>query len=294
MNYWEIRKWVTILPDTPAGIILFGGYDTGKFQGDLTLLDIQPDAETGKVRDLTVAWVSLSLTDPVNGTNNFGSGGFQYPAILDSGTSLTFLPEDLYQEVEDFVGGVVRDPELPDIPLVDCEQFGSYQGTLDFGFGGPDGPVISVPFSELTLPLLDGAGNPILFSNTCRFGIQPTLNGEPILFGDTFLRSSYVLYDLDNMLIGVAPAIWNSDQTNVIEVVSGKVPTVRASKFENGVSVSQTATGIPRTRTATNLPSAAPTECDSTTGPSTTIAGATETATGASGFGLWRTHQSLY
>lgn len=46
------------------GGIMFGGYDTGKFTGDLIALPIQPDVQAGGITSMTVAWTSLSLTDP--------------------------------------------------------------------------------------------------------------------------------------------------------------------------------------------------------------------------------------
>lgn len=111
-------------PDTPSGI--FSLDDTGKFHGDLMPLDIQPDTGDRKLR--TTALFSLSLTNLMKRTSGFSSGGFEYPAALDSRTTLILLPQDLHWEIADFVG-VVQDPD---------------QGALDFVFGELGRPVISV------------------------------------------------------------------------------------------------------------------------------------------------------
>lgn len=73
---------------------MFGGYDTGKFTGDLIALPIQPDVQAGGITSMTVAWTSLSLTDPKQGTQSLTGESFIAPAILDSGTALTYVPKD--------------------------------------------------------------------------------------------------------------------------------------------------------------------------------------------------------
>ena len=67
--------------------MLFGGYDTAKYSGDLGVLQIQPDAQSGNITSMTVAWTSLSLTDPTSGTTTLTDDSFAAPAVLDSGTS---------------------------------------------------------------------------------------------------------------------------------------------------------------------------------------------------------------
>ena len=155
---------------------------------------------------MTVAWTSLSLTDPKQGTQSLTGESFIAPAILDSGTALTYVPKDLYQQLAAFAQVV----EVPgsDLGAVDCEQMRSYKGTLDYGFGGPNGPVIRVPFTELAVPWLDDNGYYQKLSNgndACVFGVVPITDDSPILFGDTFLRSAYVVYDLDQQQIAIRP-----------------------------------------------------------------------------------------
>lgn len=78
--------------------------------------------------------------------------------------------------------------------LVPC-KLADYAATLNYQFGGSSGPTIKVPVSEVILPLeLESGGTPT-FSNgdaACQFGIEPA-GDDPILLGDTFLRSAYVV-----------------------------------------------------------------------------------------------------
>jgi hypothetical protein len=203
---------------------LFGGYDKAKFKGDLIAIPMQPDSQSGQVTTMTVAWTSFSVTDPQSDTKTFTPRDFSEPAFLDSGTSLTYLPADLFEQVASVFEVIdYDDPEF--FPgLVDCEVFDDYKGTINFGFGGSGGPVISVPLSQLALPFLDSKGNPKNFSNStpaCQFGLAPLTEDFPIVLGDTFLRSAYVVYDLDNKQIAIAPTIVNTTESNIVEIGQG-------------------------------------------------------------------------
>ena len=194
---------------------------------------------------MTVAWTSLAITDPTQGTETLTSNSFALPAVLDSGTTLTYVPPDLYQQVASFANVMTIDG----MDFVECDSVQAYKGTLDFGFAGSGGPVISVPFSELCYPFTDSYGNQALFSNgktACYFGLQPAPDNTQILFGDTFLRSAYVVYDLDNKEIAIAPTNFNSDITNIIEIGgNGTSATPTWAKPAASVTVLQTATGRP-------------------------------------------------
>ena len=75
-------------PDKSTGTILFGGYDTEKYTGDLMALQLQPDAISGQVNTMTIAWTSLSITNS-DGSTALAPANFTAPAVLDSGTSYT-------------------------------------------------------------------------------------------------------------------------------------------------------------------------------------------------------------
>jgi aspartyl protease len=240
---------------------LFGGYDKAKFKGDLIAIPMQPDSQSGQVTTMTVAWTLFSVTDSQSDTTTFTPRDFAEPAILDSGTSLTYLPTDLFERVAS-VFDVIDDPEFSP-GLVDCEAFDNYKGTINFGFGGSGGPVISVPLSQLALPLLDSKGNHMHFSSgtsACQFGLAPLTEDIPILLGDTFLRSAYVVYDLDNKQIAIAPAIVNTTESNIVEIGQGNAaPTW---KVTNAVAATQTATGLTKDHRVLSAPTGQITAAD--------------------------------
>lgn len=122
-------------------------------------------------------------------------------------------------------------------------------GTLNFGFGGSGGPVIKVPIDELVLPLTLPNGKPATFTNNkpaCQLGIQSTGGTLPVLFGDTFLRSAYVVYDLANNRIGLAQTDFNATSSNVVAFPSFGAAIPSATSAPNEAQVTQTATGIPK------------------------------------------------
>ncbi len=223
-----------------TGTVLFGGYDTDKYSGQLMILQIYPDAQSGTISSMTVAWSSLAVTDS-SGTTQLSASEFPLPAVLDSGTTLTVIPSDMFSQLATYFG-VVNDPTYG--TLVQC-SIGSASGSLDYGFGGTGGPVIQVSFAELAIPLFDNQGNPLTFqdgSAACAFGLSPATQGEPVLLGDTFLRSAYVVYDLDAQQIGLAQTVFNATSSNVVEISSGGI--AGGSRVVTGAPVKQTATGI--------------------------------------------------
>ncbi|KAK6348138.1 hypothetical protein TWF718_005952 [Orbilia javanica] len=224
--------------DAATGNILFGGYDTEKFFGDLALLDIQPD-ENQVVSSFIVAWTGFSITTENDGEVALTTKDFDQPAYLDSGTTLTVLPSQIANQLIDAAGAIYD--ESSGIYLVPCDV-GTANATLNYQFGGADGPTIKVPFSELVLPIRDSNGDFLQSGGIqyCLFGIKPGDVGDILLFGDTFLRSAYVVYDLDGQKIGIAQANTDSTRSNIVEITGPIVSA--ASTVANQPSVTATAT----------------------------------------------------
>lgn len=159
--------------------------------------------------------------------------------------------EELGAEVSEELGAVV----------VPC-ALANKNGTLNYGFGGTGGPTIAVAVSQLVLPLSLPDGRTPTYSNgeaACQLGIQAA-GDLPVLFGDTFLRSAYVVYDLDNNRIALAQTDFNSTESNVVAFESGGAAIPSATSAPNEAAVTQTAQGNPKvgiTETATGTGGAA-------------------------------------
>ncbi|TKA24351.1 hypothetical protein B0A50_06821 [Salinomyces thailandicus] len=249
INSRAYSLWLDDL-DAASGTILFGGYDTSKYVGNLTVLDIQPDAENANRKDVfNVAWTSLSVNN-ASSSVNLTDASFKQAALLDSGTSLTYVPRDIFQKLATAFGAYQN--ETTGMVIVPCE---TNKGTLDFGFGGSTAPVVSIPFSELAPKAFDLDGRPLLLESgkqACEFGLLPSDGPDDITFGDTFLRSAYVVYDLDNKLIAMANSNFGADaNTNTVEIQAGKNPFADVAMGE-GTLTSATAATVTATRTGTH------------------------------------------
>jgi hypothetical protein len=202
-----------------------------------------PSGTTGIVDRFTVAFTSLSITSP-SGSDTLTAPDFAYPVVLDSGTTLTFVPDDLATAIYNEVGATYDDQVQA--AVCDC-ALGGVQGTLDFQFAGAQGPIIKVPITEMVSPLFLKDGTQAQFTTggpACTFGIGPSSSlgaGAPILFGDTVLRSAYVVYDLANFRIGLAQTKFNSTDSNIVafESLNAQIPS--ATTVTNEAAVTQTA-----------------------------------------------------
>lgn len=226
-----------------TGSILFGGVDTAKYHEPLISLPIQRQAENRGYTSMTVAWTGLSTHNSGPAYTIDYSPSTPQAAILDSGTTFTYLPDDIARQLFNAFG-VTTDPAAGN--LAPC-RLGANNVTLAFQFGGAAGPVINIPLSEFLLgPLTkrrDSAATPANGEAMCKFGIDRA-GRNPILFGDTFLRSAYVAYDLENLQIAIAQTNFlssNSLETASVQVIGDLgVPGVRSTA--SAVSLMQTAT----------------------------------------------------
>lgn len=183
------------LDDTEGqtGTVLFGALDTSKYSGELWSLPIS----------MTDRFAINSTGLSINGIkiDSFGTNR----AMLDSGTTTTVIPDDALAELTKYV----------DVSYV--SKYGLYywnseptDGTIEYEFGNAK---ISVDLVNLYSTALHNSEGQILFS------ILPTsyynLEGYTI-FGDTFLRSAYVVYSYDDWQIAIAQASNDSSETNLV------------------------------------------------------------------------------
>lgn len=242
--------WLNDL-DASTGSLLFGGIDTEKYEGDLSRIDVIPDESSGLYSSFTVYLTSLTANS-TSGSDSLSSSEFPIPVVLDSGTTLSYLPSDLAQQIWDEVGAIYSSDV--DSAVLPCSMASS-SGQFIFQFGGSNGPQIAVGMDELVLSLVTSGSNPTFTSGTysgqeaCQFGIQ-NFSSDPFLLGDTFLRSAYVVYDLANNQIGIAKTDFNSTTTNVVAFASEGAQIPSATVVSNQVTASA-ATGSSATKTLT-------------------------------------------
>ncbi|ERT03329.1 uncharacterized protein SPSK_09029 [Sporothrix schenckii 1099-18] len=219
--------WLNDL-EASTGNILFGGIDTEKYEGDLMRLDVLKDPGPQKYLQYFVALTSVEAIS-VSGRDALTSAGnYTGYALLDSGTTLTKVPQDLAEQFW-AEAGASYNTQLGDA-ILPCSRAQS-GGVFSFTFGGSGGPVVNVSMTELVQNVYSNAtftSGPFRGQAVCRFGITNSTDLFTIL-GDTFLRSAYVVYDLVNNQIAIAPAKVNATAANVVPFASSGAPIPSAT-----------------------------------------------------------------
>ncbi|KAK6355874.1 hypothetical protein TWF718_000253 [Orbilia javanica] len=250
--------------EAAKGSILFGGIDTKKYSGELVGLPLQIDKKAKKVVDFTIILDSVSFIDN-NGTEKIVSPR-KHEVILDSGSSITYLPNSTVAPIAQQFGGA-WDGDLQSF-VVPCSLSSNHKDFVTYRFGGPNGAKIDISASELTNYVLDTNGD--IFTdedgNTiCTLGLQPATFDldDKYIFGDTFLRSAYVVYDLDGEMVWMGQTVFNSTESNILEIGDSTRTKSGVPQVE-GLEISNT------TATPTTLDKALPTS--SPTHASTSVA----------------------
>lgn len=211
--------WLNDL-DASTGNILFGGIDTEKYVGNLTRIPVVKNNETDEYDSFIVALTSVHAVSS-SGTDKLTSHDVPINVVLDSGTTLSYLPNDIVEQIWEEVGAVYS--ASYQLAVIPCKMQSS-TGYFSFNFAGTGGPTVNVTMDELVLDLVTQGPAPTFGSgrysgqDACEFGIQNTTGTN--LLGDTFLRSAYVVYDLINNQIGIAQTDFNETKSNVVAFAS--------------------------------------------------------------------------
>ncbi|KAG9243499.1 aspartic peptidase domain-containing protein [Calycina marina] len=223
--------------DSSSGAIVFGGIDTKKYNGTLASLSMYPTPGQTDFEHPLISFTSLAITTP-SGSQTLTPDDYAYPAILDSGTTVTVVPDFIANAIYAQTGAVYFSQY--GVAAVPC-GVRDVAGTLDFGFGGPNGPIIKVPIGDLIFPAIF-AGQPVAYPNStqmaCQFGINPSStrglpDGYPVPFGDSMMRSAYIAYDYANKRIALAQTIYNVTDEDVVKFESPGAPIPSATTVSN-------------------------------------------------------------
>ncbi|GEQ68972.1 hypothetical protein JCM33374_g2642 [Metschnikowia sp. JCM 33374] len=175
-------------PDHGAGVVIFGGVDTAKYDGCLTKYPVHTPGQ-----DLTINLESIKVSGKEITINS--------PYALDSGTSLGYLDQETMAEFDVLFNTTVVNQGGVEYRTTSCDQPSDQYVAFEFGAN-----TISVPYSDMVVD--DGDG-------TCMFGFA-YLDGKQIL-GDVFLRKAYVYFDLSEQTISLAQSA-PGNASNIVSV----------------------------------------------------------------------------
>jgi hypothetical protein len=196
-----------------TGVLLFGGIDTNKYTGQLYTVPIVDDVESG------TDYGKVAFNVDVSVAANGGTQSSTFAGVLDTGTSLTYLPSDIAADIASALGATWSN-------TYNAYTFSSNPTDISvtYSFSGAE---VTVPASELVMTASElgfsGDSTPVLT-------ILPNSQASGYtLLGDTFLRSAYVVYDISNMQIGIAQSNWGSSTSNIVPFTSSGIPNSEAA-----------------------------------------------------------------
>lgn len=184
--------------DAASGSILFGGVDHAKYEDELYELDIVNIDDSGSATEEAVAFF-VNLDGITQGKNTLATK--QYPALLDSGTTLIYAPNDIATAFGKKYGHKVP---FANAYIASCDTSGD---DFEFKFGDK---TIKVPFQDLLFHINGKQGTPFL--NQCLIGVMGS-GSDYYILGDNFLRSAYIHYDLEDKKIGIAQVKYTDESS---------------------------------------------------------------------------------
>lgn len=191
------------------GLILFGGVDHGKYDGKLYRMHIAN--EFALLGDGPI--YSNVILDGISG---YGFEAVQQtPALLDSGTSLQYLPGKYVDAVASYLEATTFDDDQG-MYVVPCLLL-QLTDSISYYFSGV----------EIVVPIRD-----LLYQyDQCYLGMIDSGDGTTIL-GDTFLKSAYVVYDFDNLEIALAQAAVEPRAETIEDIVTAIPLAVKAPLYD--------------------------------------------------------------
>ncbi|SGZ40240.1 uncharacterized protein HGUI_02440 [Hanseniaspora guilliermondii] len=197
--------------EATSGDLLFGAIDTTKYTGQLytvPLINIYSKYYSHPIEfDITLqgtGYVSSSGKTSTFNTQNL-------PALLDSGTTLSYLPQTIANMFAAQVSAS-WDTNLQYYTLSCPSDSTAQNSAFVYQIGGVN---YYVPLSNYILQTSD--------KDTCILGIQPQ-SSQYCIFGDNTLSSLYVVYDLEDYEISIAQADFSGASKSNIKVISDSIP----------------------------------------------------------------------
>jgi hypothetical protein len=204
--------WLNDL-DANTGNLLFGGVDRAQYEGDLVTVPVQ--TEDGVHAEFLVPLTDVQLdgqsvedvsdsASPTSSSSSPSSSVSAIPALLDTGTTLMYLPDAMTEAIYEAVNAQFLQSQQ--VATVSCD-LASQNINMTFRFA--DSVSINVPLNELVIDTQSSSSSSDSNGGTCQFGIAPA-GRDTIILGDTFLRSAYVVFDIDNNEISLAQSKMNA------------------------------------------------------------------------------------
>ncbi|GMM33997.1 hypothetical protein DASC09_013220 [Saccharomycopsis crataegensis] len=187
------------------GTILFGAVDRYKYQGSLATIPYKPyQGTSGFYVDIDAIEMfyqgNITSGKPsLNDTLKFRQSSAPTTALIDSGSTLNMFPQAIIELVSTYIP---HSSYNSNGYYVDCDVVANENNFFRYTFGKVQ---IDVPFSQFNVT----TGRT---SEGCLLGMGTNSGGSATL-GDPFFRESYLVFDLQDQQISVAPINRQSNST---------------------------------------------------------------------------------
>lgn len=202
------------------GQLLFGAVDHSKYSGDLYTLPLvnslyNKGVSTPEQLEITLDGIGLQTQkDQITLFNQ------KLPALLDSGTTITYLPRDVFEIVVSQMKATTDSNGM--IKLKSCPSADD-NAQLVFSFSG-------VPIYVDLASFIEKNGD------KCSVNIMAQ-DDDGIVLGDNFLSYAYVVYDLEDKEISIAQANFNSSKGDIEPILSTVPGAIKAPGYSASFSV---------------------------------------------------------
>ncbi|GAV55484.1 hypothetical protein ZYGR_0AV01150 [Zygosaccharomyces rouxii] len=208
------------------GSILFGAVDHSKYTGQLYTVPMlnlykQQGLQAPLQLQVTLQGVGLKGGNVTNTTSTT-----PVPALLDSGTTLVYLPDKMVTMLADQLNA--NWDRAIGYYVTDCSNVDNTE--LYFNFGG-----FNIA-SNMSSYVIGRSGN-----NRCVIGLQ---SGGPdsAILGDMFMQHAYIVFDLEDFEISMAQANYAGGEEQ-LETITKEVPSAKkAPGYSHTFSGSQSIT----------------------------------------------------
>ncbi|KAJ3206007.1 hypothetical protein HDU83_003938 [Entophlyctis luteolus] len=213
-----------------AGVLTMNGVDQSKFSGTLQYVPLSADTyykfdATGST--FTVNGAATTISTP-NG------------AIADTGTTLLLLPSAAAASINAAIGATASTSTVYSIPCSAVNTGPSITFALS---------TVSIVISPHEYVISNGDGT--CFSGIASLGATTTISA---IFGDTFLRAAYTVFDIANNQLGFAQAVHPTAIVNNISATLTALVAATATNAGNGspaATTTKAATAVAATQIAT-------------------------------------------
>ena len=191
VSFWFDPSVVTVVSNSAltsgAGIVTLGGVATDKFNGSIVWSPIVTSAGH---------WV-LQLNSITLGGNSISTRSAS-SAIIDTGTTLVYLPTDMFNAINDAMGATINSDGTASIPCSGIKKL----PTITFNLGNTQ--ISLAPEKQI-----------LAIGRQCFTIFSPADGSDQLLIGASLLRHVYTVFDYDNARIGFAATVGDIGLPNI-------------------------------------------------------------------------------